>query len=196
MNRHPSPGQSLGEEPTLTGDPAGNRKAVTSAPPNVTVFRCVNSSRPGTEPDPPPTAGRPSQPEPEWPIPVHEIALPCTGRLQPDHLLKAFEAGADAVCVITCAGDNCHYLEGTRRAERRVEHVRELLNEIGLGGQRLLVFRLAAEGQEEATPGRSEEDPSPGKQLTQESLKEIVETVMAALGAMQPNPLRRDKATV
>jgi len=196
MNRHQSPGRNLGGEPALTGDPAGTHKAVTPASPNVTVFRCVNSSRPGTEPEPPPAAGRPSQPEPEWPIPVHEVALPCTGRLQPEHLLKAFEAGADAVCVITCAGDNCHYLEGSRRAERRAEHVRQLLNEIGLGGQRLLVFHLAAAGQEEATLGRPPKDPSPSKQLTQESLAEIFEMVMAGLGAMQPNPLRQDQATV
>ena len=193
MNRHPNPGQNLGGEPVLTGDPAGTHKAVTPASPNVTVFRCVNSSRPGTQPEP---AQRPSQPEPEWPIPVHEVALPCTGRLQPEHLLKAFESGADAVCVITCAGDNCHYLEGSERAERRVEHVRELLNEIGLGGQRLLVFHLAAPGQAEATLGPPPKSPSPGKQLNQGSLAEIFDIVVAGLGAIQPNPLRQDKATV
>src|SRR4030042_716816 len=145
VTRHPSAGQNIEKEPGLTGDPAGTHKALTPAIPNVTVFRCVNASRPGTQPEPA-IEQRPSQPEPEWPIPVHEVALPCTGRLQPEHLLKAFEAGADAVCVITCAGDNCHYLEGSRRAERRVELVRDLLNEIGLGGQRLLVFQLAASG--------------------------------------------------
>jgi hypothetical protein len=127
---------------------------------------------------------------------VHEVALPCTGRLQPEHLLKAFEAGADAVCVITCAGDNCHYLEGSRRAERRVELVRDLMNEIGLGGQRLLVFRLSASRQEEATPGHPEKGPSPGRQVNQESLAEIFDIVVAGLGAIQPNPLRQDTATV
>jgi coenzyme F420-reducing hydrogenase delta subunit len=195
MNRHPSPGQNLGGEPTLTGDPAGTHKAVTPASPKVTVFRCVNSSHQGTEP-PPAIEQRPSQPEPEWPIPVHEVAVPCTGRLQPEHLLKAFEAGADAVCVITCAANGCHYLEGSRRAERRVEHVRGLLNEIGLGGQRLLVFHLAAAGQEEATHGRAPKAPSPGKQPNHESLAEIFDIVVAGLGAIQPNPLRQDKAAV
>ena len=108
---------------------------------------------------------------------MHEIVVPCTGKLQPEHLLKAFEAGADAVCVIACARDNCHYLEGSRRAERRVEYVRKLLDEIGLGADRLLVFHLAA----------SEEL---GSRLTA-----ICEMVMAGLGALQPNPLRQDKAT-
>jgi coenzyme F420-reducing hydrogenase delta subunit len=184
MNHHHSAGR---KEKTATGDPVGGHQTAPPASPNVTVFRCVNSSPSGTEPRHVP------QPEPEWPIPVHEIALPCTGRLQPEHLLKAFEAGADAVCVITCAGDDCHYLEGSQRAERRAAYVRELLNEIGLGGQRLMVFRLAASGQADATLGRPPKNPSSGKQ---ESLAEIFETVVAGLGALQPNPLRQDKATV
>jgi len=185
MNRHQSAGKK--EEAAITGDPVGARIAAPRASLNVTVFRCVNYSRFDAE------AWRVPQPEPEWPIPVHEVALPCTGRLQPEHLLKAFEAGADAVCVITCAGNNCHYLEGSGRAERRAEYVRELLNEIGLGGQRLLVFRLAASGQADATLGYPPKDPSPGKQ---ESLAEIFETVVAGLGALQPNPLRQDSAAI
>ena len=185
MNRHHRAGQN--EEAALTGDPVSAHKAVPTASPNVTVFRCVNSSRQGAE------ARRVSQPEPEWPVPVHEVAVPCTGRLQPEHLLKAFEAGADAVCVLTCAGDNCHYLEGSRRAERRVEHVRELLDEIGLGGQRLLVYHLSSPGQECAVLGRSSKALPPS---TQESLAGIFEMVVARLGALQPNPLRQDRAIV
>ena len=195
MNRHQSPGRNIGGEPALTGDPAGTHRPVTPASPTVTVFRCANSSRLSTEPASA-TERRPSQPEPEWPIPVHEVALPCTGRLQPEHLLKAFEAGADAVCVITCTGDNCHYLEGSRRTERRVEHVRDLLNEIGLGGQRLLMFHLAASGQEEVMLGRPPEGASPNTRLNQKELEEIFEMVMAGLNSLQPNPLRQDKAAV
>ena len=182
MNRHYIAGRKGGV--ALTVDPVGAQEAAPPASPNVTVFRCVNSSRPATE------ARRVSQPA--WPIPVHEVAVPCTGRLQPEHLLKAFEAGADAVCVITCTGDNCHYLEGSRRAERRAEYVKGLLDEIGLGGHRLLVYHLAASGQESATPGRPANDPSPGKQ---ESLAEIFGMVVAGLRVLPPNPLRQDKTT-
>jgi nicotinamide mononucleotide adenylyltransferase len=131
---------------------------------------------------------------------VHEIALPCSGKLQPEHLLKAFEAGADAVCIIACAGDNCHYLEGSRRAERRVEYVRQLLDEIGLDGERLMVFRLAASAQEDGTLGHVPKDPSPNTQLNREEpgsrVAEIRDMVMARLGALQPNPLGRGKAIV
>ena len=131
---------------------------------------------------------------------MREIALPCTGRLQPEHLLKAFEAGADAVCVVTCAGDDCHYLEGSRRAERRVEYVRELLDEIGLGGERLLFFRLAASPEANTTLGRGPKGSSPDTQLNQEELgsrlAEVCERVMVGLGAVQPSPLRQDRASV
>ena len=188
MNHHHSAGQK--EEAALTGDPVGAHKAAPPASLNVTVFRCVNSSRPGAE----------ARRLPQWPVPVHEVALPCTGRLQPEHLLKAFEAGADAVCVITCAGDNCHYLEGSRRAERRVEYVRELLDEIGLGGERLLFFRLAASPEANTTLGRGPKGSSPDTQLNQEELgsrlAEVCERVMVGLGAVQPSPLRQDRASV
>jgi len=111
-------------------------------------------------------------------MPVHDIVLPCTGRLQPEHLLKAFEAGADAVCVVACGADSCHYLEGSRRVERRVGYVRELLDEIGLGADRLTVLHLAASGELGSRAA------------------EMCEMVMAGLGTLQPNPLREGEATV
>jgi len=130
---------------------------------------------------------------------VHEIPLPCTGRLQPEHLLKAFEAGADAVCVITCAGDSCRYLEGSRRVERRVGYVRELLDEIGLGGERLLLFDLAASAQLDAMLGHVLKGP-PGTRPNQKEdgsrEAEIYDMVMAGLGALQPSPLWQSKGTI
>jgi coenzyme F420-reducing hydrogenase delta subunit len=68
------------------------------------------------------------------------IAVPCSGKLQPEHLLKAFEAGADLVVVLTCPEGECRYLEGRRRIERRLDYVRGLLDEIGLGGKRLVLL--------------------------------------------------------
>jgi F420-non-reducing hydrogenase iron-sulfur subunit len=41
----------------------------------------------------------------------------------------------------------CHYLEGNLAAERRVHYVKSLLDEIGIGGDRLEMFFLSsAEG--------------------------------------------------
>ena len=75
--------------------------------------------------------------------------MSCTGRLQPEHVLKAFESGARLVCVIACDEGNCHHLEGSRRCARRVEYLRGILDEVGLGRERLLLCHL---------PGTAAED--------------------------------------
>jgi coenzyme F420-reducing hydrogenase delta subunit len=169
-----------------------------SAFPHVVVFRCANGSRTGAALSSA-VGRRRLGASLEWPIPVREITLPCTGKLQPEHLLKAFEAGADAVCVIACAQDNCHYLEGSRRVERRVEYVRALLDEVGLGGERLMAFHLPGSAQEDMALLLAPRESSPSTRLSEEELGSrlaaIRESVMAGLDALRPNPLRQGKAT-
>jgi F420-non-reducing hydrogenase iron-sulfur subunit len=75
-------------------------------------------------------------------MPVHEVLVPCTGRLQPEHVLKAFESGADLVLTVSCEQGDCRYLQGSERWSRRADYVRATLDEIGLGGSRLLHFEL------------------------------------------------------
>jgi hypothetical protein len=52
---------------------------------------------------------------------VRAEIVPCTGKIDSRRLLKAFESGADAVCIIGCAPDECKMVEGSRRAARRGE---------------------------------------------------------------------------
>jgi len=59
-------------------------------------------------------------------------AVPCGGRVDPRYLLKAFEGGAYAVCVLTCPIGNCKLMEGNIRATRRIELAREYLAEAGI----------------------------------------------------------------
>lgn len=59
-------------------------------------------------------------------------AVPCGGRIDPRYLLKAFESGAQAVCVLTCPIGECRLMEGNLRAARRVELTREYLAEAGI----------------------------------------------------------------
>lgn len=182
---------------TAGGSDTHTQEALAS--PDLTVFRCANCSRPGTVPRLT-VERRPLQARLEWPISMHEVVLPCTGRLQPEHVLKALEGGARAVCVVACAGDNCHYLEGSHRAERRVEYVRELLDEVGLGSERLMLFHLPGSAHEDMTLGYAPREGSPGTQLSQEELGSrlaaICEKVMAKLDALEPNPLAQGEATV
>lgn len=63
--------------------------------------------------------------------------LPCGGRLEPRHLLRALEEFADAAFVLTCPNGDCRYFEGNIRAKKRVQWVREIIRSIGLEGERV-----------------------------------------------------------
>lgn len=59
-------------------------------------------------------------------------AVPCSGRIDPRYLLKAFESGTQAVCVLGCPTGQCKLMEGNLRTTRRVQAVRQILSEVGL----------------------------------------------------------------
>jgi F420-non-reducing hydrogenase iron-sulfur subunit len=63
--------------------------------------------------------------------------LPCSGRLDAIHLLRALEEFADAAFVIACPEGACRHFEGNRRAVKRVERTRAILQSIGLEGERV-----------------------------------------------------------
>lgn len=70
------------------------------------------------------------------------ISLPCSGKLDILYLIKAFETGADGVAVMMCKEGECRYLEGNMRASKRVEVVKELLEEAGLGQGRVTIIQM------------------------------------------------------
>lgn len=76
---------------------------------------------------------------------VEFIKLPCSSMVKDVFLLRAFEAGADAVLVLVCPEGACRYVEGNLRAKKRVAWVKNLLDEIGLDGTRLALFNVANE---------------------------------------------------
>jgi F420-non-reducing hydrogenase iron-sulfur subunit len=73
---------------------------------------------------------------------IRSIGLPCSSMTREAFLLKAFESGADAVLVMVCPENSCHYLEGNIRAIKRVNRTKNLLDEIGLDGRRLNIYHL------------------------------------------------------
>ncbi len=75
---------------------------------------------------------------------VRIIRLPCTGKVDAIHLMKAFEDGADAVFVAGCFEGECHYLEGNLRAKKRVAYVKKLLSEVEIEPERLEMFNLSS----------------------------------------------------
>jgi nicotinamide mononucleotide adenylyltransferase len=124
---------------------------------------------------------------------LRPVAVPCAGKLQPEHLLKAFEAGADLVCILPCEEGNCHYLEGSRRANRRIEYVRKMLDEVGLDGRRLLAFPLPGSAREDLAlgAGAAPEDPASRREDVSRRLAAVSEEITNAIRTLGPSPLRR-----
>jgi F420-non-reducing hydrogenase iron-sulfur subunit len=164
--------------------------------PTITAFICANCSRCARAPS---STNRPAPSPPEfgWPVPVRELLVPCTGRLQPEHVLKAFEVGADVVCVIGCEEDNCHTLEGSRRCARRVDYVRGLLDQIGIGRDRLWLFRLPGSAREDMALGMKGEADLSVPQRQESSQVSQLEPELQALrreladriATLEPSPL-------
>lgn len=70
------------------------------------------------------------------------VTMPCSSMTREVFLLRAFEAGADAVIVLVCPEGACQHGSGNLRAAKRVTRVKKLLDEIGLGGKRLNIFQI------------------------------------------------------
>jgi F420-non-reducing hydrogenase iron-sulfur subunit len=75
---------------------------------------------------------------------VRIIRTPCTGRLEVDYFMKAFENGVDGVLVAGCEEGSCHFKEGNLLAKRRVNYTRNLLSEAGLEAERLRMVNVSA----------------------------------------------------
>ena len=77
------------------------------------------------------------------------ISLPCSGKADLLYLLKAFETGADGLALVTCPKNECHYLEGNLRAPKRAEEANRLLEEAGMGPDRVTVLHMNGKGSSE-----------------------------------------------
>lgn len=75
---------------------------------------------------------------------IRFFPLPCSGRIDPLHLMRALESGADKVYLVTCPEGACHYREGNIRAKKRIAYTQGLIEEIGLERERLEVIVTSA----------------------------------------------------
>ncbi len=67
---------------------------------------------------------------------IRIIRVPCSGRVNPLFVLKAFNLGADGVLVSGCHPNDCHYAEGNFYARRRLEFLKEFLPFMGIDKNR------------------------------------------------------------
>lgn len=80
----------------------------------------------------------------QYPANVRVIKFPCTGRIDPVFILKAFQQGADGVLVSGCHPGDCHYISGNLHARRRFAAFRKLLEFIGVDLSRLQFSWISA----------------------------------------------------
>lgn len=109
----------------------------------------------------------------KYPDTIRIIRVPCTGKVDIIHLLKAIEKGADGAYVVGCLEGDCRFENGNLRARKRVEHAQEILEKIGIGGERVRMYNLSSgEGPRFA-----------------EVAKEMTEKIIE----MGPNPMKKAK---
>ncbi|MCL1896086.1 MAG: hydrogenase iron-sulfur subunit [Clostridiales bacterium] len=68
----------------------------------------------------------------KYPANVRIIRVPCSGRVNPQFILRAFGRGADGVMVCGCHPGDCHYATGNYFTRRRFMLMRELLEFNGI----------------------------------------------------------------
>ena len=109
----------------------------------------------------------------KYPANIRIIRVPCTGKVDVLHILHSFERGADGVYVVGCLEGDCHFNSGNLRARKRVEQAQNILEAIGIGGQRAQMYNLSsAEGPRFA-------------QIAEEMVEKILD--------MGHNPIKRTK---
>jgi coenzyme F420-reducing hydrogenase delta subunit/ferredoxin len=83
----------------------------------------------------------------EYPANIHIVKVPCSGKVDPVFILKAFERGADLVSISGCHPGDCHYSTGNYHARRKLKAFRQMLGFMGIDPRRMQVSWVsAAEG--------------------------------------------------
>ena len=79
-----------------------------------------------------------------YPTNVKIVRVPCSGKVDTIHMMKALEKGADGVMVAGCLDGDCHFKNGNTKAAKRVAFVQKLLEEIGIEPERLTMVTMSA----------------------------------------------------
>jgi len=78
---------------------------------------------------------------------IRMIRVMCSGRVDPQFVLKAFSLGADGVMIAGCHPGECHYLEQNYKTMRRFAMLKHTLKALGIENDRVrLQWASAAEG--------------------------------------------------
>jgi coenzyme F420-reducing hydrogenase delta subunit len=103
--------------------------------PEITAFYCIYCGYMAAD-----TAGSLGV---QYPANVKFVRMPCSGKTDIRYLLAAFEQGADGVYVVACPIGNCHHVRGNERGLARLQRAKNILDDIGLGSERLDMFFMS-----------------------------------------------------
>ncbi|HAE53289.1 MAG TPA: hydrogenase iron-sulfur subunit [Ruminococcus sp.] len=82
-----------------------------------------------------------------YPTNVKIIRVPCSCRVNPMFILRAFQKGADGVIICGCHPGDCHYTSGNYYTRRRITLLYSMLDFLGIERNRTrLEWVSAAEG--------------------------------------------------
>ncbi|MGD8386047.1 MAG: hydrogenase iron-sulfur subunit [Desulfobacteraceae bacterium] len=79
-----------------------------------------------------------------YPPNIKIIKVPCSGKVGAIHIMRALQNGADGVYVAGCLEGDCHFKDGNVKAAMRVSQVKKILDEIGIGGERVEMMTMSA----------------------------------------------------
>ena len=79
-----------------------------------------------------------------YPSNIRIIRVPCSARVDPLLVVKAFQMGADGVMVAGCHPGDCHYTEGNYYARRRFALLHPFLEYLGIERDRFRVEWVSA----------------------------------------------------
>jgi len=80
----------------------------------------------------------------QYPSNIRIIKVPCTGKVDIIYILKSLESGVDGVYLVGCEEGNCHFVHGNIRARKRVERVKNILEQIGIEKERVEMYNMSA----------------------------------------------------
>ena len=84
----------------------------------------------------------------QYPPNIRIVRVPCSGRVNPNFIIKSLTDGWDGVIVSGCHPGDCHYISGNLVARRRFAILKELLELFGIEPGRVnIMWASAAEGE-------------------------------------------------
>ncbi|MFP3899053.1 MAG: hydrogenase iron-sulfur subunit [Dehalococcoidia bacterium] len=73
----------------------------------------------------------------QYPPNVYIVRMMCSGMINPNYVLRAFEDGADGVIVSGCHYTDCHYIDGPVKCDAMFAKLKQVVHILGLEDERL-----------------------------------------------------------